>query len=338
MRTLLAVSLIILILDFTYLVYAPKTEDKTYTNEVQSTESGRPLPVAPGPASDPVPGVSAESPDTYMNPNKGIVRSINLGQIEDFDEALEKLQTIGMGDISKHSRTWREKRGFAPQDGDGSLLLGQPYKDMNDETLLLNAENGDMWAQQIYAERIESTHPADAISWYTAAAQNGSIYAMKKLETLYSKLAGARSNPLNLTETYKQQRADLLTSPDTPEQVSTAWAVVAQMAGADPGKNAALKSRMEQDLSADGLSRVCLIAGTLYSNLSEARITNNQGDFNRAAPPYTSGSVQELSKIPCADIYAGSKHTGPDFSACNEIELVSNGEVERAVLCNQQQN
>ena len=99
MRTLLAVSLIILILVFSYLVYAPKTEDKTYTDEAQGTESDRPAQLAPGPAADPVPEVSVESPDISVAPNKGTVRTIDLGSDDDYNRGQEALEAIGLDEM-----------------------------------------------------------------------------------------------------------------------------------------------------------------------------------------------------------------------------------------------
>lgn len=336
MRTLLAVSLIILILVFTYLVYAPETEDKPNTEESRTIEPDKPVHKTPESTSAITPRAPLKSPDISLDPDTGSDRFVDMGQIDDFDQAVEKLQAIGMGDISERSRKWREQRGFAPHDGEGNLLLEQPYSVLGDEDLRQHAENGDMWAQQIFADRIAPDRPADALDMYRMAAQNGSIHAMKQVEKLYEKLAGPQNDTGTMADTYKQQQADLLSGPNTPEQSSTAWAIVAQMAGADPSKNAALKSRLEQNFTADGQARVCLLAETIYSDLSDARINNNLGSFDRAAPPYMSGSVEELSRLPCSDIYAGSSDKGPDFSACNEVELFENGKTQLITLCNRQ--
>jgi hypothetical protein len=97
-------------------------------------------------------------------------------------------------------------------------------------------------------------------------------------------------------------------------------------------------TRIEQNFSADEQAHVCQIAELIYGNLAQARSSSGLGDYDRAAPPFLSGTIKELSQLPCSDNYAGSTGTGVDFSSCNEIELVSNGETQRATECNQQQN
>jgi hypothetical protein len=335
MRTILITSLITLMLVFTYLVYAPEPEDKPDTEVAKPVEPDKPAVTTPEHIPVPLPRVPVSSSGNSGDLFTGDDVSIDVGQIDDFDQAVEKLDAIGMDAISTHTRKWREQRGYAPQDGQGNLLLEKPHNNLDDDELRLQAENGDMWAQQIYADRIAPDRPADALDMYRMAAQNGSLHAMKQVEKLYAKLAGAHAEPLVAGDTYTQQRADLLAGPDTPEQAGTAWAIVAQMAGADPSKNAALKSRLEQNFSADGQARVCLLAETIYSNLLQARTNNNLGNFDRSAPPLMSGSVYELSRLPCSDIYPGLPDKGPDFSACNEIKLIENRETQLFTACNQ---
>jgi hypothetical protein len=338
MRTLLAVSLIILILVFTYLVHSPGTEDETYTDENQGSESGRPAHLAPGPVPDPAPEASMQSPDISAGPDKGAVRIIDMGSADDFNRAQEALEAIGVDELIKRNSQWRQSRGFAQTDPYGNLPYEQPYENFDDELLRVYAENGDMWAQQILADRIASSRPADALAWYDKAAQNGSIYAMKQMERLYSKISGTPASQSRSAELYSQQLPELHNSPDSPEQLSTAWAIVGQMAGADPSDNAAIKARIERNFSADEQASVCQTAELIYNNLLQARSSSGLGDYDREPPPFLSGTIQELSQLPCSDNYTGSTNTGTDFSSCHEIELISNGETQRAIECNQQQD
>ena len=262
-----------------------------------------------------------ESQDTGSEPFE-----LKLDTIGDIDEILVKMDMNGIEEMLELNRNWMHQRGYPKRAADRTLLLDQPYEQFDDYTLRLYAENGDMWAMQLLADRIGSERPAEAIALYESAARHGSLYAMQKIERLYrtaGKLQpGDNADPAGVDDSLP------------PGQLGTAWAVVAQMAGANPEANGNITSRMGETYNEAELDTICRSAEEIYTRLQSNSV---RGGFDRSAPPMSTGNMEALAAVPCADKFTLPTGTfGPDFSSCKEFGRSSDSPATTVIACRKQ--
>lgn len=246
-----------------------------------------------------------------------------------FEEAEAKLEALSIDDRMEQTAAWRHARGFARLGADGKPLLDQPYDEFDEATLQLYADNGDMWAQQALAERLRDVRPGDAVKWYTSAAESGSIYAMKRLEYLYRQAAASTVNGIPEESVRYRQLVSIKEAALAPEQLATAWSVVAQLAGGDPANNIHISAHINNKYSDAEQAGICQAAENLYQQLQ----SGGQA-FDRRAPQFNAGSMHTLSGLPCSGkltLPAGSY--GPDFSGCQEMSLMTGNSSQVVTTC-----
>lgn len=224
-------------------------------------------------------------------------------------------------------RVWAESRGLARKDANGVMILDQPYQQYDDATLAALADNGDMWAQQILAERIKKSRPAEAIELYREAAANGSVFAMLQLAELAGtvgalspdfKFEGEDAGGIQLDQYYSLR--DSVTPPTT---TAYAWKAVAEMAGI-PGFMGFTATRLDEA----EIASACDLAGSIYSDLLARRAAAGLGPYPSDPPPawFDPTSFQQTS---------GCEHPEAvnfDFSPCREIRYSEPGEEQVAVF------
>lgn len=213
-------------------------------------------------------------------------------------------------------RAWAATRGLPRTDANGNFILDQPYQQYDNETLAALAENGDMWAQQILADRIEHERPADAMELYRQAAAQGSVFAMLKIAELSGRIA-LISPDFNFENesggsAALDQYYSLRDSPVPPGVVAYAWEAVAEMAGL-PG----FMNFTATELPEDVMPAACDLASSIYSDLLARRASLGLGGYPADTPPawFDANSMGRTSS--CEHAQAVQY----DFSSCNEIQM-----------------
>lgn len=215
-------------------------------------------------------------------------------------------------------REWAATRGLPLSDANGNFVLEQPYQQYDNETLLALADNGDMWAQQILAERIASTRPAEAMELYRRAAARGSIFAMLQLSQLADTIAESSSEfdfeqELEGADSIALEQFYSLRDAAVPPKVNAfAWRAVAEMAGL-PGFSSI--SRSQWSLPDEELAAACDLAGSIYSDLLARRSSLGLGAYPSDTPPaWFDGNA--LGMGPSCEHPQAIEF---DLSACREI-------------------
>ena len=151
------------------------------------------------------------------------------------DELYRVVSTLGIepADFRTRMQEFYCGAGWPPAHDQYSLSgcnLEQPYLQYDNETLQQLAQNGDMWAQQIFAERIETTRPAEAIQWYQRAAAQGSASAAVNIAAIYNSARTDFLNNANLTDTnLLEQTLALHDSTESPRYRAAAWIGVSNL-------------------------------------------------------------------------------------------------------------
>lgn len=211
-------------------------------------------------------------------------------------------------------REWAQTRGLPREDPNGNFMLDQPYQQYDDETLQALARNGDMWAQQILADRIRRSRPADAMELYRQAAASGSVYAMLMMANLSGTIAG-----MSPDFTFEEQGIaldqyySLRDAPVSPDVAAFAWSAVAEMAGL-PGFMA---MGAGDGLPADKRDAACELAGSIYSDLLEQRSAAGLGAYPADPPPVWIAADTLDTRASCAHEQAVSY----DFSGCEQYRV-----------------
>lgn len=229
--------------------------------------------------------------------------------------------------LEEPMRDWAQTRGVARTDANGELMLEQPYQQYDDDTLAALAANGDMWAQQILADRIRDTRPAEAMELYRLAAANGSVFAMVQIAELSQKIAALspdfKFEGDNAGEVQLEQYYSLRDTPVSPATTAYAWKVVAEMAGI-PGFMGFTGARLDKD----EIATACDLAGSIYSDLLARRAVAGLGPYPDDPPPAWFDPTAFGQSPGCEHPEAVQF----DFSACQEVHYAEPGEEETAVF------
>lgn len=243
------------------------------------------------------------------------------------DEAfMEVINQFGFQRLEGAWREWAMTRGYPITDPSGVQLYDQPYEQYDDETLRGLADNGDMWASQILADRIATTNPAEATELYRRAATRGSVYAMHEMAALYQRISDKRrevdfkTSDLALEQVYAMRDA-----PVAPEVAGFAWTVVAEMAGSEPMFGSLASSQLQQRMNDDQIAEACSMAQELYGDLRSQRSSLGLGDFDRSPPPLV--YTDPTRKPPCGD---QPGRPGLDLTGCRELVVDQPGDAGAA--------
>lgn len=229
--------------------------------------------------------------------------------------------------LEEPMRRWAQTRGLPRTDPNGMLMLDQPYQQYDDEILAALAANGDMWALQLLAERIQRARPAEAMELYRQAAARGSIYAMLRISELAESIAGLSPDFRFENEgeggLALEQYYSLRDMPVSPAVTAYAWKAVAEMAGL-PGFMALTGARLpDEDIAA-----ACDLAGSIYSELLERRARDGLGAYPGDPPP----AWFDPSAFDTTSSCEHEQAVQLDFSACQEIRYQESGEEEDVVF------
>ncbi len=229
--------------------------------------------------------------------------------------------------LEEPMRRWAATRGLPRTDPNGVLVLDQPYQQYDDEILAALAANGDMWALQLLAERIQRARPAEAMELYRQAAAQGSIYAMLRISELAETIASLSpdfkfenegSSGLALEQYYS-----LRDTPVSPAVTAYAWKAVAEMAGL-PGFMAFTGAQLPDE----EIAAACDLAGSIYSDLLDRRARNGLGAYPSDAPP----AWFDPSAFGATSGCEHQQAVQLDFSGCQEIRYTEPGEDEEIIF------
>lgn len=242
------------------------------------------------------------------------------------DETSAKAMMMAlMMQLERPMREWAAGRGLPLTDANGNYVLDQPYQQYDEDTLAALANNGDMWAQQILADRIAQARPAEAMELYRNAAAQGSIYAMIQIAELTARIA-EMSPDFDFEEEFDgadkfalDQYYSLRDTPVQPKVTSFAWKAVAEMAGL-PGFASLTGAQLPE---ADRVA-ACELAGSIYTDLLARRTSLGIGAYPGDAPPaWFDGEIMGKG--------SGCEHPEAvryDFSDCRQIRYSPPGEEE----------
>lgn len=229
--------------------------------------------------------------------------------------------------LEEPMRNWAQTRGLARKDANGALMLEQPYQQYDDETLAALAGNGDMWAQQILADRIKDARPAEAMELFRQAAASGSVFAMVQLAELSAKIAALspdfKFDGEDAGDVQLQQYYSLRDSQVPPATTAYAWKAVAEMAGLPGFLGFTGSSLQEEDIAA-----ACDLADSIYSDLLVRRAAAGLGPYPSDPPPAWFDPTRFRQSSGCEHPEAVQF----DFSACQEIHYSEPGEEQTAIF------
>lgn len=243
-------------------------------------------------------------------------------------ELMDALAEFGFGNLESLWREWARKRGYPVVDASGARYYDQPYDQYDNLTLEGLADNGDMWAAQILAQRIARDNPAEAIELYRQAAVQGSVYAMNEMAALYNRIADKRrevefkSGDLALEQVYAMRDA-----PVSPEVSGYAWTAVAAMAGSEPMFGDMNASQLERRMSDEQVEEACSLAQGIYDDLLNQRAARSLGDYDRSPPPMVYADAAEKSR--CGLDIASSMN----LDGCREMVVESEDKQVNVWLC-----
>ena len=230
-------------------------------------------------------------------------------------------------DLDGKLSRWAAARGYPQLDEQGNPLLDQPYNQYDDDTLRAFADNGDMWAQQILAERLAESRPAEAAELYRQAAINGSVHAMTEMARLYRNLARSRRDTdLGGDTAALEQTYALRDGPESLEVTAYAWAVAAEQAGWDPLRGGMVATYVAAQLNDEQRQSACDYGQALFAGLQSARSERGMGDYDRRPPPVVFD--------PGVTGGTGCDSGAPSYlEACREVHIRVNGNVSRVWTC-----
>ncbi len=239
------------------------------------------------------------------------------------DRGLEGL----MSDIAK----WGAQRGYPPRDETGTLMLDQPYEQYDIATLRGLAENGDMWAQQFLAQRLEDSRPAEASEWYRRAAASGSVFAMTQLGLLYNRIASHRGGgrEFEATDDYLSQVYALKDGAVDPAVSGYAWVAAAEMTGWDPVLGGIASPVLRRQMDDDQVQEACAMAQGLRDDLMAQRERMGLGAYDRTPPPLVIDDA--AAGTDCKMPESG----GYDLSGCRKVTIEAGNDSSSVWLCNE---
>jgi hypothetical protein len=209
--------------------------------------------------------------------------------------------------------------GWPPADDQYSLAgcnLEQPYDQYDMETLGQLAEGGDMWAQQILADRITTKRPAEAIQWYQRAAAQGSANAAAKIGRIYDQARTDFLNQANRTDTdLLEQTLALQDSSESPRTLAAAWTGVSNLMARRMVGNMSLGG-LGSGLSSPQFEQACELAEQMFSQLDQESRQANQGHIPRRVAPILVTAPGSLdARCP------GSMWSDPQTDDCHAFEM-----------------
>ena len=234
------------------------------------------------------------------------------------------MREIGFEQLDQNLAAWSLERGFPAIGEDGEFVYDQPYDQYDDTTLSTLAEGGDIWAQQVLAERLKETRPGEAAEWLRRAAGSGSIYAMVELGNLY--MDNAKTNAdfkladesLALDQVFAMRDGEV-----APEVAGYAWYAAAEQAGAAAVVGSmSIPSGMRR-LSGQQLNDACDMASSLLTDTLAARKQAGLGEFDRTPPPVIMAPDGNPQRTDC-------KIDKPifDLSNCEQITVEKDEEAQ----------
>lgn len=280
-----------------------------------------PADTPPPPVASAPPAVAAAS-DPAAAPDDGVLK-IDLTGNASFFALFDEL---GIEDLDAKLAAWGSERGYPQLDDQGNPLLDQPYEQYDDDTLRAFADGNDMWAQQILAERLAKTRPAEALEWYRKAAISGSLHAMTEMARLYRQLAFQRDALKSDSQELEQVYA-LRDGPDSLAVTGYAWAAVAERAGWDPLRGGMTASFVGAKLTEDQIRAACDFSANLYADLLGARDDRGLGAYDRRPPPvvFDPGTTGGTA--------CHSEEASSYLAGCREVEVNVDGQISRLWTC-----
>lgn len=291
---------------------------------VEAPRSVAPAPTDRAPAPGETPPVSAPAVVEIDGEQAGVVE-VDLTDTPDF---YSMLQQLGIEDVEERLAEWGVTRGYPMMDDQGNPVLDQPYDQYDEATLKAFADGGDMWAQQILAERIAASRPAEALELYRQAAVNGSVHAMTEMARLYKTLASSRSGDLPAGDAALEQVYALQDGSDSLTVTGYAWAAVAEKAGWDPLRGGMTAAFVGARLNDEQIKAACDFADTLYGDLVAERDDRGQGAYDSRPPPvvFDPGATGGT---------ACNEDVTESLAGCKEIRVRVADQVSRVWTCDQ---
>lgn len=237
------------------------------------------------------------------------------------DELYRVVSTLGIdpADFRAQMREFYCGAGWPPAHDQYSLSgcsLEQPYLQYDDETLLQLAQNGDMWAQQIFAERIETTRPAEAIQWYQWAAAQGSASAAVNIAAIYNSARTDFLNQANLTDTnLLEQTLALHDSTASPRYLAAAWIGVSNLMARRSLSGDSL-GEFGASLGSEQFVQACGMAEQLLGQFEQdARDASREPPLRRVSPLLIEASAGDPEYCP------GPSWSDPETDDCHLFTL-----------------
>lgn len=237
------------------------------------------------------------------------------------EELYRVVSTLGIdpGDFRSQMQEFYCGAGWPPAHDQYSLTgcnLEQPYDQYDDETLLQLARNGDMWAQQIFADRIAATRPAEAIQWYQRAAAQGSASAAVNIAAIYN---GSRTDFLSqadITDTdLMEQTLSLHDSTDSPRYLAAAWVGVSNLMARRSLSGDSL-GEYGASLGSEQFAQACGMAEQLLDQFEQdARDAGREPPPRRVSPLLIDASAGDPAYCP------GPNWSDPGTDDCQAFEL-----------------
>ncbi len=209
--------------------------------------------------------------------------------------------------------------GWPPADTQYSLAgcnLEQPYYQYDMGTLQQLAEGGDMWAQQILADQIAMTRPAEAIQWYQRAAAQGSANAAAKIGRIYDQARTDFLNQANQNDTvFLEQTLALQDSSESPRTLAAAWTGVSNLMAHRMVGSMSL-GRFGPALSQQQFEQACDMAEQMFGQLDqESRQANQEPIPRRVAPMLVAAPDSIDNRCP------GPMWADPQIDDCHAFEM-----------------
>ncbi|MBT8144128.1 MAG: hypothetical protein KJO55_05465 [Gammaproteobacteria bacterium] len=281
-------------------------------------------------ATDPEP-IAPPPPEPVSEPVAEPAITPPIGpQLVDDKALMEALSEYGFDKLERRWRDWARARGYPMTDASGQMYYDQPYEQYDNLTLKGLADNGDMWAAQILANRIAKDNPAEALELFRTAAARGSVYAMNEISALYARISNdSRDAEFKSDDKALEQVFAMRDSPVDPLVSSYAWNVVGTMSGSEPMFGDMNAGQIEGRMSEEQVEEACTLAQGLYDELSAKRDSLGLGGFDRSPPPmvYADSSRQPR----CGYDFA----TGMSLESCREMAIKSGDEEATVWLCDE---
>ncbi len=240
-------------------------------------------------------------------------------ELEDLD-ALASLLGVDSNTLREEITGWMESHGMPP-DEMGELIsfhLDQPYDQYDDTVLLGLAENGDMWAMQMVADKLRKERPVEALEWYRRAALAGSVSAMIHIGDLYRQLSSQEGETyFDGNEEGLRQFYALSDSTESMRITSVAWSTAGAMAGRFTAGEVFMGfgSRVLDD---EEHAQACQMAESIYEDINAERQAMGYGLLDTSPFPFL---IESSVFGDAGSLCASASHPPIDTSACIEIQL-----------------